>query len=277
MDNPTPADPLDEVVRASGISYPNGRPYSHISFCLVAWNEEERLGKLLELMSLTFASVLVSVQKSDDRTLEIARKWATFVSDDGVYGYGDATFGPKLLPHVETKWTFKLDADEWPSLDLLSSLSNATWFAEHHGYDGIWIPFRSSVEGIEYEEQHAHLRLFETRLGWPEQMHSRPKADRMMLWDVGHIRHDRSLDEMMQDYLRYWEAGSGNAGWEDHNRLMMYHACLGTAGAKGWSFVQSHPWWPKVEAIAFSEEKPWQVSPSSRRPRSRSSRSAAST
>ena len=73
----------------------------------------------------------------------------------------------------------------------------------------------------------------------------------------GYIRHDRTLDEMMQDYLRYWDKGLGHQGWEDHNRLMMYHACSGTAAQKGWDYVRSFPWWPQVEAIAFVSEKPW--------------------
>jgi hypothetical protein len=75
---------------------------------------------------------------------------------------------------------------------------------------------------------------------------------------VGHFRHERSLDEMMQDYLRYWDVGRGNAQWDEHNRVMMHNACVGTAARKGWAFVQSFDWWPRVEAIAFKEEQPWQ-------------------
>ena len=259
-DQPSLAPELLEVTRASRIGFPNIAPYSHITFCIAAWNEEARLRPLLEHLRPYFETIIVGVQRSDDATLDIAHELADLVVEDDHHGYGDATFGPRLLPQVRTKWTFKLDADEWPDGMLLNSMSNATWYAEEHGHDGIWIPFRSSVEGIEYEEQHSHLRLFETRLGWPPHLHSRPPARSMVLWPSGHIRHDRSLDEMMQDYLRYWHAGRGNAGWEAHNRLMMFSACYGTAAVKGWDFVQSHPWWPEIEAIAFTEEKPWLLS-----------------
>lgn len=253
-EQPSLAPELGEAVRESGIRFPNKTPYAHITFAIAAWNEEERLGPLLRVVRPFFGNIIVGVQHSTDRTLEIAREWADVVIEDDHSGYGDSTFGPRLLPLVRTRWTFKLDADEMPDWELLSSLSNATWYAEHHGHDGIWIPFRSAVEGIEYEEQHSHLRLFETWLGWPGALHSRPPARSMILWPTGHIRHDRSLDEMMQDYLRYWDRGRGNPGWEAHNKLMMYSACSGTAAIKGWDFVRSFEWWPRVEAIAFKEE-----------------------
>lgn len=253
-DQPSLSPELLEVTRASRIPYPNIHPFSHITFCIVAWNEEKRLPRLLELVRPVFEKVIVGVQLSDDHTRDIAEEWADIVIDDDHLGFGDATF-PRLLTQVTTRWTFKLDADEWPSPDLLGSLSNATWYAETNGFDGVWIPFRSSVEGSEYEEQHAHLRLFETNLGWPPLLHSRPPSTRDTLWQTGHIRHDRSLDEMMQDYLRYWHAGRGNEGWDLHNRTMMHSACSGIAAIKGWDFVKSFSWWPEVEAIAFTEEK----------------------
>ncbi len=257
MSDPPAADPIEIITAKSGIPYPNTRPYEHIAVCLVAWNEERRLEPLLELLRPHFATIGVGVQKSTDRTLEIASKVADVLVTDEHRGYGDATFGPRLLPAIKTRWTFKLDCDEWPSEELLASLSSATWYAESKGFNGVWIPFRSSVEGIEYDEQHSHLRLFETRLGWPGLLHSRPGTDATAWWPLGHIRHDRSLDEMMQDYLRYYKVGLGNSGWDAHNRLMMKSACWGTAKVKGWEFVQSFGWWPEVEAAAFADEKPW--------------------
>jgi hypothetical protein len=254
-DNP----PLADVERAkqSGIPTPNPQPYEHITVAMVAWNEEQRIRPLLDLLRPRFRTIGVAVQKSTDATLEIASRYADLLVVDEHRGFGDATFGPKLLPQVMTRWTFKLDCDEWPSEELLDSLSWATFAAESADANGVWVPFRSSVEGIEYEEQHAHLRLFETRLGWPGTLHSRPMTDRVVLWPQGYIRHDRTLDEMMQDYLRYWKVGLGNPGWDAHNRTMMYHACKGTAEVKGWDMVMSHPWWPEVEAIAFADERPW--------------------
>lgn len=261
MADPPLAAPLAEVTAASGIDHPNGIPYSHITVAMVAWNEEARIGKLLDWLRPFFATIAVGVQESDDATLMVAREFADLLVLDRHHGFGDATFGPKLLPLISTPWTLKVDCDEVPDEELLRSLSSATWYAETNGLDGLWIPFRSWVDGIEYEERHSHLRLFKTSVGWPRGLHSRPPIENTAVWQTGHIEHKRSLDEMMLDYLRYWDAGRGNRGWDDHNRLMMHSACSGTARTRGWEYVRAFDWWPQVEAIAFQEEQPWLQSP----------------
>lgn len=255
MHFPVPAPEIEHIVRASGIEYPNGHPYTHISFAMVVWNDEGRARKLLEYIRPWFANVVVGVQDSPDGTLAVAREIADIVVEDAHQGYGDATFGPKVLPRVRSPWTLKLDADEWPSEDLLGSLSNATWYGDHEAHvRGIWIPFRSSVDGAEYSEQHSHLRLFHTSVGWPAMLHSTPPIADGALWSKGHIRHDRSLDELVRDYLRYLQVGRGNAQWTEHNELMIRSACIGVADKKGWEYVRSHEWWPQVEAIVGKEE-----------------------
>jgi hypothetical protein len=83
-------------------------------------------------------------------------------------------------------------------------------------------------------------------------MHSRPEAKHPAFWNPEDIlHHDRSLDEMIVDYLRYWKIGAHNPGWVKHNREMMYNACTATAAHKGWAFVQGFEWWPQVRDIAF--------------------------
>lgn len=229
-----------------------------VTATLVAWNEAPRLKPLLKHLRPFFDTIVVGVQQSEDATQAIAELYADKVVTDRHHGYGDATYGPLVLPLVETEWSFKVDCDEKPTVELLESLGDALAYADDRGLDALWIPFRSAVDGGEYNEQHAHMRLFRTRLGWPASLHSRPPTDNAELWDHGYIRHDRSLDEMMQDYLRYWSVGRGNPGWDEHNRLMMYWACTGTANIKGWEYVRSFPWFPQVEAIAFRQEKPWE-------------------
>lgn len=249
MADPAAAPPLEEVVELSGIPYPNGHPFSHITFACVVWNDAERLRPLLEHVRPWFASLAVAVQESTDDTLEIARELADIVVEDAHHGFGDATFGPRLLPAVKTPWTLKVDCDEWPTEELLGSLSNATWYAGHANVRGMWIPFRSWVDGIEYEEQHSHLRLFHTGVGWPPTLHSRPMIEDALWWPQGYIEHTRTLDEMIRDYLRYLDVGKGNPGWTAHNELMIRSACHGTASVKGWDYVKGHEWWPKVKAI----------------------------
>jgi hypothetical protein len=60
----------------------------------------------------------------------------------------------------------------------------------------------------------------------------------------------------MQDYLRYFEIGKGNRGWEAHNLLMMHDACEGVAAKKGWDYIRSYGWWASVRDLAFEGKEP---------------------
>ena len=250
---------VPEIVALTGITHPNIPPFEDCTFVTVAWNEERRIGPLLDLAKEWFPAIVVGVQESQDRTLEIAEASANRARDrvlrEPHLGFGEASM-PRLIEAAKTPWVFSVACDELPSLDLLESLDSAMAYAMQERAGGVWINFRSIVEGVEYNEQHGHLRLFRSGLGWPQTLHSRPKAKIEIWWPYGHIRHERSLDEMMQDYLRYWDLGRGNKGWERHNREMMHDACEGVAQAKGWGFVQSFGWWPAVKEIAFKEENP---------------------
>lgn len=264
MSDPIACPDLETVKAACGFEC--AWPYTHITAAIVVWNDPERLMRLLEHIAPYFANIVVNVQTdeqdpTDDETFLAAEEISTIIVTSAVAGFGDASFGPDALRAVNTKWTMKIDADELPSIELLESLSYATWSAEHsfqEPLDALWIPFRSWVEGQEYEERHAHMRLFETRLGWPPLLHSTPPSKRSALWNApgGHFRHERTLDEMMQDYLRYYQVGLANSGWTEHNRLMMRSACNGVAAVKGWAFVKSHEWWPAVLAAGYAGEDP---------------------
>lgn len=230
--------------------------YEDITFAIVVWNDAERLRALLEHVRPWFDKLAVVVQKSPDHTLGVAMDLADIVVVDKHHGFGDASFGPQLLPQIDTTWTFKVDCDEWPTEDLLNHLGTYVEEAEKQGVKGVWIPFRSWVEGNEYTEQHGHLRLFHTSLGWPATLHSRPPIENGLRGEVGFIEHRRTLDEMMSDYINYYRIGKGNPGWDAHNTLMMKSACSGVASRKGWKYVRSFPWWPDVRDAAFGGKEP---------------------
>lgn len=245
---------LAEIEQKTGVSYPNTGPYTDCSFVAVAWNEAKRAPALLELAREWFTHLVIGVQKSTDGTLDIVQRYADRPGDRIIrhphYGFGDASM-PDLVAAAQTPWVFVVAFDEIPSAELLQTLWSATAYAELDRADAFWIPFHSIVEGIEYTEQHGHLRLFKRSLGWPKTLHSRPTGRHEVWWPHGVIRHERSLDEMMQDYLRYYDLGRGNRGWEAHNRQMMHDACASVAERRGWDFVEGHDWWPQVREIAF--------------------------
>lgn len=238
--------------------------WQDVTFAGVYWNDPVRVNNLLGYASEWFEHIVVGVQlergDGPDPTYVVADKWAERVITDHVQGYCEPTLN-KVLQQIRTPWTLVVSADEWPSEllleDMQSMLDVAAAGNDYTPHDGFWIRFRSSIDGFDFlSEQDNHLRLFRTSLGWPPTLHSRPPAMQTAFWrPEAYISHDRSLDEMMQDYLRYWREGRGNAGWEAHNKVMMHDACAAIAERRGWDYVQAFPWWPDVKAIAFPEEK----------------------
>ena len=242
---------------------PGDAPWTDVTFAGVYWNEEPRLRTLLELVRPWFTNMVVGVQRSDDATLEIAKGIADIVVEDQHHGVAEPTFS-KVLQKVRTPWVFIVSGDELPSEDLLGSFQamlDFTTTAPNLRTDGFWIHFRSTIDDHDFtSEQDGHTRVFKSNLRWPTTMHSGPQASSVAVWNTGYITHARSLDEMVHDYLRYFEKGRGNKQWEAHNSMMMREACRGVARYRGWEYVQSYDWWATVEAVAFTNEQPWRTS-----------------
>lgn len=230
---------------------------------MVLRNEGQRIAPLVGRLRTAFEVIVIGVQEGDDDTEAQARVLADRCVVTPAHGFGDATFGPNVLPLVQTPWTFKVDGDEMPTPDLLASINDAVSQAESERRDGVWIPFRSWIDDIEWEQRHSHLRLFRTRLGWPASLHSRPMTDNVnhLPYERGWIEHRKSLDEHVRGYLTYLRVGRGNAGWDSHNTAMIYHACVGTAAVKGWDYVRAFAWWPDVRAVAFGGTEPAEPAP----------------
>lgn len=251
---------IEDISSILDVPYPNPRPFTDVTALVVAWNEAERIGKLMAWLAEWFVPVVLGVQESTDGTLELAQEQLTKDSHTIVqephHGHGDASY-PRLMQEVKTDWTFVVSCDEWPNEELLQTIWTAVAYADKFSYDGVWVPFKSFTEGVEWKVEHGHLRLFRSELGWPPTLHSRPPSKRAMWWPHGYIDHSRSLDEFIVDYLRYLEIGKGNAGWDAHNLSQIRGACVAVAELKGWEWVQRFPWWPQVEATVFKEDQPW--------------------
>jgi hypothetical protein len=250
--------PLAELIAQHGIEVPNPIPYTDATAGMVLWNEAHRLPALLDALQPVFERTTIVVQESSDATLQIAldrKRPRDVVLTDQWRGTGDASM-PLLMRRISTPWAFVLAGDEMPDDMLLRSLWTASWWASQNQIDGIWVDFISTIEGVEAKEQVSHLRLFRTGLGWPSTMHSRPAAKKDGHWPHGRVVHARTLDEMIRDYLRYYQRGRGNRGWEAHNKMMMEHACRGVAAVRGWAFVRGFEWWPQVRLLCFGGKDP---------------------
>lgn len=228
---------------------------SDITLTMVVRDEAHRLDELLLYLRPWFDEIVVGVQDSTDATHEIALRRADKVVTDRARGFGDATF-PRVQKVVTKPWCFRLDGDERPTEDLLESLRGAAAYCVDRSLDGLWIPFRSWIEEMEWDQPHSHLRFWANRIIWPPMLHSRPMTERTEFWPTGHIEHRKSLDEHIAGYLGYLEAGRGNADWTEHNRLMMRAAVEGAAALRGWEDIEVRHWWPEVLQSVYEGRRP---------------------
>lgn len=229
-------------------------PWKDVTFAGGFWNCEERLAKLLTYVRPWFRNIVVVVQESPDRTLEVAQELADVVITDEWHGRGDPSIS-LAVQNIKTRYAFVVADDEWPSEDLLNSFQDLVNELHAQKRDGAWIPFESWIDGFDFTKGDQHLRFFETRIGWPPEPHARPMTDNTLLWHTGSIKHARTLDEMMVDYTRRYEMGADHPEWPEsvqpHNQRMMHSATRAIAEKRGWDYVKAFEWWPKVREFAW--------------------------
>ena len=180
-----------------------------LTACIVAFNEEDRIGDCLR--SLAFCDEIVVVDShSTDRTREIARELGAKVVERDWPGYGaQKEFATRLASH---DWVLSLDADERASKKLQAEVQElrARGFGERAGYrmprltewrgqwirHGTWWPDRQ-------------LRLFDRRRGrWAG---NNPHDYFAVDGPVGDLRGEilhysyRSLDDHLRTIDRYTE------------------------------------------------------------------------
>lgn len=233
-------------------------PWKDVTFVGGYWNCGERLEGLLSYVRPWFRNIVVAVQESPDNTLEVARKYADVVLEDAWQGRGDPSIS-RAAASVRTKYAFVISDDEWPSEDLLNSFQELVNELRHKGRDGAWIKFESWIDGFDFTQGDQHLRFWDnTKAKWPPEPHARPLTENTLLWETGFIKHDRSLDEMMIDYVRRYEMGAEHPEWsptvQPHNLRMMHTATRAIAERRGWDYVKGFEWWPKVRDYAWDGE-----------------------
>lgn len=233
-------------------------PWKDVTFAGGYWNCGERLEKLLTYVRPWFRNIVVVVQESPDNTLEVARSLADVVIEDKWHGRGDPSIH-LAVKNVKTKFAFVVSDDEWPSEDLLNSFQDLVNEMRHKSRNGAWIKFESWIDGYDFTKGDQHLRFWETHISWPPEPHARPATDNTLFWETGFIKHDRSLDEMMVDYVRRYEMGLDNPKWsptvQPHNQKMMHSATRAIAERRGWDYVKAFEWWPKVREYAWDGEE----------------------
>jgi len=178
-----------------------------VSACIVAMNEEDRLGACLD--SLDWCDELVVVDShSSDQTRELAAaRGARVIERDWPGHVAQKEFAVRAARH---DWVFCIDADERVSPELRAAIESerARGFAGAGGYEvsrvssylGRWIR-----HGTWYPDW--KLRLFDRRVGgWAgRDPHDHAQVSGVVRRLGGELRHDpyRSLDEHLRTIDRY--------------------------------------------------------------------------
>ncbi len=174
-----------------------------ISLLVIACNEEYRLAGCIESCRPAVDEVVVVVQESQDRTLEIALRCADVVVPDRCHGISEPSRALGLS-HCSGEWVLSLDADEaltHHARDHIGAL------CEMDLADVYLLPHTTTIGGQVFERT-ARPRLF--RRDWvdcPVEIHSvfaarsgaRVTTARGRDW----IEHRKSWDEQHLDDARY--------------------------------------------------------------------------
>lgn len=220
----------------------------------VYWNEAHRIERLCKQLVDNFDEVVMVVQQSTDDTLAICQRVLTgprhHVIEDEWRGGGDFSM-PLALSHVTNEWAFVISGDELLDDDLLATLPDAIAACEAGGYSGTMIRCEETIDGIEYIEHGAHVRLFRTSGGWEARHHSAAPHVNLMpgVWPRGAYIHARSLEEVWSDYLRKLSMmeEEGEDALAAHNRRTLHYVTTLVANEKGWAYVKSLPQFPEVQ------------------------------
>lgn len=125
-----------------------------VSACVITLNEEDHIGRCLDSVSWAAEQVVVD-SGSDDRTVEIAEERGARVMHNDWPGHVKQK--QYATDQAEYDWVLSLDADEWLSDDLASSVRNVfqdgppdpqtcyrmnrlSWYLDRWMYYGGWQP-----------------------------------------------------------------------------------------------------------------------------------------
>lgn len=143
-----------------------------LSLHVLVKDEETYIGTLLDCMKPHVGEIVVVDTGSTDRTVQIARKFTSEIYHYPLnMDFGQArNFG---LTKATTPWVFHLDADEWPTQELLYWLKE--WYPTE-SYGGIYITRHNLVGGepIGANTFEVLLRVFRASIRFVGCIHEQP-------------------------------------------------------------------------------------------------------
>jgi len=178
---------------------------------MIVKDEEELLRPLLEHIKPWFDEVIVTDTGSTDRTIEIAEAAGVEVLT-AVMDYGFAAARNVGISAVHTEWFFVLDADEWPTLELLKWIQTFVRTPSSHHYES-GILWRENKVGEGEPQLEKHARLFKSHMRYVGKVHEHVprKWEEILLPKHALLLHHKSWERQhAQDELYRKILSEGN-------------------------------------------------------------------
>ncbi|MFA5378592.1 MAG: glycosyltransferase [Dehalococcoidia bacterium] len=181
-----------------------------ISLCVLALNEEEHLGGLLEICRPYVDEIVVWVDdRSTDETEAIAREHAEVVHV-GTLNMDFSAARNWCIDHASGDWILSLDPDERPMPELLrwfhdmSRVADACLSLHENRIDG---------ELVEGHETEYHCRFFRRKYRWTGKIHEMVELGNAKVFVAPldlRIHHFKTSERQAMQNLRYLE-------WEEQH------------------------------------------------------------
>jgi hypothetical protein len=189
---------------------------SQITFCAVLRNEAQRCRYVLDLATELFSHIVIAVQDGDDETLQICQEYPAELIRRPAESPEESK--DYIMAEVKTQWTFWLDADEFPSLDLIKYLD--TFYSDTLvGYDAMSFLRINYIDGLIIEGgqgEDRQFRLIRSDVRWNpkvqgRRIHIHPQIKYPLL-SQKKIYHHRSFDKVKKQTQRWNELEESTRG-----------------------------------------------------------------
>jgi hypothetical protein len=139
----------------------------NITFCGVYWNEAQNVRRVLDWAKGFFADIIIAVQTSDDGTEQICAEYTTNILHHPPQSPEESK--DEIMSLVKTPWAFWLDADEFPSKELMEELVNFNP-DNFKQFDSIGFPRINYVDGfriqVDPDQTDRQWKLLKNTVRW---------------------------------------------------------------------------------------------------------------
>ena len=175
----------------------------NLTFITVVRNEELNVRRILDIAKELCKDIVVAVQKSEDKTLQICREYPAIILERPVESPEDSR--DAVMELVKTPWAFLFDADEVPSIGLIHFLEDfdPSKYPQADGWKFDRINYINGQHIEANESREWQFRLIRADVRWDtakqgQQIHILPLVKNEMFYANGVIYHHRTLDKVIR-------------------------------------------------------------------------------